>query len=365
MEKREIKKFKFIITLRQECQWFEEMAKQGLFFKNVAYGCLYTFAYGEPKNMMYEADRFNLPKKPTLEEIRSKELFMDMAQEMGWQEVTHDEMLNYYFCKEYEEGGINELYNDEVSREQRASKFPAYFKRKEKEAVFWGVVLILIDIILKIWAFFDPKMRMPWYDAVVLVYVLCNNLAALFFWSVSDRMEADFLLSRKEWEEKQKSTDKTVRRFIVTIRGLNRFLRKEEEKGYILKGVTLTKYYFVKKENSHQVYTMDSKWLTNRRQKKKRAGGFKDKKDKWGMNNDWQVQSLNDAEEKGWNFVCALENRAVIYRGDAGKVEPLNDAKYDNSFRGISLIGDYGWMMILAGMFGAIVGGTLAWFGIV
>ena len=206
---------------------------------------------------------------------------------------------------------------------------------------------------------------MPWYDAVVLVYVLCNNLAALFFWSVSDRMEADFLLSRKEWEEKQKSTDKTVRRFIVTIRGLNRFLRKEEEKGYILKGVTLTQYYFVKKENSHQVYTMDSKWLTNRRQKKKRAGGFKDKKDKWGMNNDWQVQSLNDAEEKGWNFVCALENRAVIYRGDAGKVEPLNDAKYDNSFRGISLIGDYGWMMILAGMFGAIVGGTLAWFGIV
>ncbi len=349
MEKQVIKKIRFISTLRQECQWFEEMARQGWFFKNVVNG----------------SDRFNLPKKPTLEEIRSKELFMDMAEEMGWREVTHDEMLNYYFCKEYEEGGINELYNDEASREQRASKFPAYFKRKEKEAVFWGVVLIFLDIILKIWAFFEPKMQMPWYDAFVLVYVLCSNLLALCFWSVSDRMQAEFLLSREEWEKKQKSTDKTVRRLIFTIRGLNRFLRKEEEKGYILKGVTLTKYFFVKKENSHQIYTMDSKWLTNRRQKERKGGSFKDKKDKQGMNNDWQVQSLKDAEAKGWNFVCALENRAVIYRGDAKEVEPLNDAKYDNSFRGISLVGDYGLMMILAGIFGAVVGFLLVWFGII
>ncbi len=63
--------------------------------------------------------------------------------------------------------------------------------------------------------------------------------------------------------------------------------------------------------------------------------------------------------------MCALENRAVIYRGDAKEVEPLNDAKYDNSFRGISLVGDYGLMMILAGIFGAVVGFLLVWFGII
>ena len=61
MEKQEIKKFKLFVSLRQQCQWLEEMARQGLFFKNIVWGCLFTFEKGEPKNMMYEVDRFNLP----------------------------------------------------------------------------------------------------------------------------------------------------------------------------------------------------------------------------------------------------------------------------------------------------------------
>lgn len=365
MEKQEMKKIKFFASLRQECQWLEEMAVQGWFFKNITWGSLYTFERGEPKNMMYEVDRFNLPKKPTLEEIRSKELFMDMAEEMGWSEVTHDEMLNYYFCKEYEEGEINELYNDETSRKQRASKYPAYFQKKAKEAVFWGDILVLLDIIIRIWSIFMPELKMPWYDAFVLVYVLASNTLAQYCWSLGARMEAELLLSRSEWEAKQKSTDKTVRKLIFTIRGLNRFLRKEEEQGYLLTGVTLTKYFFVKKETSRQIYTMDSKWLTNKRQKERQGERFQDKKDKMGLNNDWQVQSLKDAESRGWQFVCALENRVVIYRGDAERAEPLNDAKYDNSMRGISLVGDYGLTVIMAGLLGGIVGFILAWFDII
>ena len=365
MEKQEMKKIKYFTSLRKECQWLEEMAAQGWFFKNITKGILYTFKKGEPKNMMYEVDRFNLPKKPTLEEIRSKEIFMDMAEEMGWSEVTHDEMLNYYFCKEYEEGGINELYNDEASRKQRASKFPAYYQRKAKEAVFWGDILVLLDIIFWIWSIFEPEMRMPWYDAFVLIYVLAGNTLAQYCWSAAAKMEEELLLSRSEWEAKQKGTDKTVHKLIVTTRGLNRFLRKEEEQGYILTGVTLMKYFFVKKDADRQIYTMDSKWLTNKRQKERQGKSFKDKKDRMGLNNDWQVQSLKDAESKGWRFVCALENRAVIYRGDAQRAEPLNDAKYDNSLRGISLVGDYGLTLIIAGMAGGVVGFILTWLGVI
>ena len=39
----------------------------------------------------YEIDRFNLPKHPSLKDIRHKEIFLDMAREMGWQVVAHDE----------------------------------------------------------------------------------------------------------------------------------------------------------------------------------------------------------------------------------------------------------------------------------
>ena len=142
-------------------------------------------------------------------------------------------------------------------------------------------------------------------------------------------------------------------------------MKKQEAQGWILTGVTFRNYFFEKKEETHQIYTMDSKWLTNKRCKAKQLIGFKDKKDWIGLNNDWQVQSLKDAEEKGWQFVCALENRAVIYRGEAEQVEPLNNAKYDNSLRGISLIGDYGLYLLLSMLVGGICGFLLGFFEIV
>lgn len=365
MEKQVMKKCRRFVSLRKQCQWLEDMAKQGWFFKNITRGCLYTFERGEARNMMYEVDRFNLPRKPSLEEIRSKEFFMDMAGEMGWSEVTHDEMLNYYFCREYKEGEINELYNDEASRKHRASKFPVYYQGKIRGIFLGETILILLDIVFRIWASFRPETDVAWYDTVVLIYVLFGNILVQYYWSMAARIEGELLLSRSEWEARQRSRDKTVHKLILTIRGLNRFLREEEEQGYILTGVAATKYFFEKKETSRQVYTMDSKWLTNRRQRDKQGEKIQDKKDIRGLNNDWQIQSLKDAESRGWEYVCSLENRAVIYRGDAERVEPLNDAKYDNSLRGISLIGDYGLKLFMAGLLGVAVGYILAGLGLI
>ena len=82
MEKTTKKKLKLFASLQKERLWLEAMARDGWFLENITLGIFYTFQKGEPKNMMYEADRFNLPKKPTLEEIRHKEFFMDMADEL-------------------------------------------------------------------------------------------------------------------------------------------------------------------------------------------------------------------------------------------------------------------------------------------
>ena len=101
---------------------------------------------------------------------------------------------------------------------------------------------------------------------------------------------------------------------------------------------------------------MDSKWLVNRRRQAHGEKKIEDAKDFSGLNNDWEIQSLHDAEERGWSFVCALENRSIIYKGEAGMVTPLNDAKYDNSLRWISLIGQYGFILLLCGMLGAVIG---------
>lgn len=365
MEKQRLKKVKWYVSLRKECQWLERMAKEGWFLENIRFGMFYTFQKGEPRNMMYEVDRFDLPKKPTLEEIKHKEIFMEMARELGWSEITHDEILNYYLCKEYEEGGINELYNDGNSRKLHASKYKAFFHKKVWELSFWSFVLILIDLILSVLILFWEDIMPGWYHWFVLIYVSVCNMCALFYWRLGTRQEKEFLMSKDEWEKQQNSTDKVMRKLIITTRGLNRFLRRQEKEGYLLTQVTATKYYFIKKKKDLDwIYTMDSRYLTNKRQKSRRMQSFKDKKDKMGMNNDWQIQSLKDAQQKGWEFVCALENRALIYKGVAQKAEAFNDKKYDSSLRGISLIGDYGLTMLIAGGIGALVGGLFAFFAI-
>ena len=111
MKEQILKKTKFIMSIQEECRWLEEMAQKGWFFTNITMGVRYTFKKGEPRKVVYDIDRFDIPKKPTLEDINAKEIFMEMAEDMGWKEVTHDETMTYYFVKDYEEGGINEIHN--------------------------------------------------------------------------------------------------------------------------------------------------------------------------------------------------------------------------------------------------------------
>lgn len=354
------KVFRFFFSFQRERKWLEEMAEEGWFFSNLTLGMIYAFVRGEPKKMLYDVDRFSLPKKPGLEEIRRKELFFELAKEMGWQEVTHDEGMNYYFAKEYEEGGINELCNDEDSRRYRAQKFREIYHSSAKRFAFWGMVVAAVDILLKLVLLacdLTTRSRLQWFDWFVLAYVCLGNGQALAAWKRGLRCERELSMTRQEWEEAtDPATHKTVRKLILTNRGLNRFLCRQAAEGWILTEVTPVRYFFVKSEGEKMIYTMDSKYLVNRRRKARNQGKISDGKDWNGMNSDWELQSVRDAEEKGWSFACALENRSIIYKGEEGKVQPLNDGRYDNSLRSISLVGQYGAYMILCAIIGAIVG---------
>ena len=100
---------------------------------------------------------------------------------------------------------------------------------------------------------------------------------------------------------------------------------------------------------------MDTKWLTNKRCKKNNKK-ITDMKDINGINNDWQVQSVKDAEEKGWSFVCALENKGIIYKGDKSMAQPITDLKYEKNLRCISIIGNWGVIISVCGCIGFIFG---------
>lgn len=361
MSKERIRKCKIMNSYQKERSWLEEMALKGWFLENISLGFVYTFIKGEPRRMLYDIDRFSLPKKPVLEEIRHKETFLEMARDMGWREVTHSEDMTYYFAKEYEEDGINELHNDPESRQYMAAKFRSFLSGHAKKLVFWGAVLALADILVNL-LLLAEKGTIGWFNWFTLVYVLICNFYAIYCWNLGVRTETELSMSRQEWEDSvNPATHKTVCRLIWTNRGLNKFLRSQEEQGWLLTSVTATKYFFEKNPGGSWIYTMDSKSLTNRRRKLANQTKFEDGKDWSGINSDWEIASVRDAEEKGWSFVCALENRAVIYRGRSGETESLNDAKYDNSLRFISLIGEYGFYLLCCGGMGMIIGFVMSW----
>lgn len=357
-EKTTKKVCKAIFSYHKELRWLEEMAKQGWFLKNMTLGMIYTFEKGEPKHMVYDMDRFNLPKKPTLEEIRRKEMFMEMADALGWTEVTHSEDLTYYFAKEYEEGGINHLHNDEQSRVYRAESFKNYLLGQAKVLVYWGMVIAFMDVFVRITQIPDQRMDfLNWYHWFSSIYVIYCNGFALWAWRQSVKRGKELEMTREEWEASvDPATHKTVRKLIWTNRGLNKFLAKMTEQGWTLTGLTATKYFFEKSESENLIYTLDSKYLVNKRRMAMKQEKITDGKDWIGLNNDWEIESVKDAESLGWTFVCALENRGIIYKGEAGEAQPLNDAKYDRSLRWISLIGEYGFYLLLCGCVGGIIG---------
>ena len=64
---------------------------------------------------------------------------------------------------------------------------------------------------------------------------------------------------------------------------------------------------------------MDTKYLTNQRRKQEGNSVFRDSRDWSGGNNDWQVQSLRDAEAAGWEFVGAVGEPEYPVPGKGGQ----------------------------------------------
>lgn len=349
--------FRLFLSFQKARAWLESMAAEGWFLSDMTLGAIYTFIRGEPKRMLYDVDRFSLSKKPSLEEIEHKELFWEMAQELGWQEVTHSESMTYYFAREYEEGGINELCNDEESRRYRAEKFKSIYHMFAKKYVFWVMVVVIVDIYVRLAGRALDISTLDWYEWFTVFYAAVGNACALAAWRIGEKSKRELSMTRQEWEESvNPASHKVVRKLILTNRGLNRFLSRQSAEGWTLTEVTPIRYFFERSKVERQVYTMDSKYLVNQRRRARSQEKIGDSKDWSGMNSDWELQSVYEAEEKGWSFVCALGNRSIIYKGEESVVQPLNDGKYDNNLRCISLVGKYGAVMILCGILGGILG---------
>ncbi len=356
------KEWNVFVSYHREIKWLERMAEEGWFLENISFGMRYTFVRGEPRRVVYDIDHFSLPANPTLEKIQEKEVFMEMAQEMGWKEVTHDEGQVYYFVKDYVPGEINELHNDEESRCYRAEKFRNIITDKAVILLWMIVVVCITDLAVRSLETAAGERFIGWFDWFTVIYSAFVSVYILLLRQLAARVARELSVTRSEWEHvTDTATHKKVYRLILTVRGLNRFLHRQQQAGWMLKDMTPLSYSFEKKEERQKVYAMDSKWLIARRWRERQS--FTDKKDWMGLNSDWEIASVNEARQKGWSFVCAFGGRCIIYCGDKSRVQPLNDAKYDRSLRFISMIGQLGAFLLCCGLIGGICGFFAGYFG--
>lgn len=360
MEKR-YKKLKFFLRFPREREWLEEMALQGYMLEDVKFGTYYSFRKDTPKHMLYEVDRFDLKRNPTLSEMMEKKNFIDMANEVGWKEVTHDESLNYYFTKEYEKDGFNDLYNNEESMQMRADKFRNFYLSQAKLLIkmiaFVATVGLLLDLLLVGSGIDNVKiqqMKMA-YHILFGIYIVFTSLFTCLTFKISDMAYEDMqMMSRETWRKQKNRGIRKERHLIITTRGLQKYLKKHAQKGEKLVSMGMLTYTFEKTTNKAVDFVMDTKSMVDERRRKAGMKRISDTKDWNMMGNDWQAESIAYAREHGLECLCAFDNRAIIYQVYDKKDIPEDMEK--QRVRLFSIIGGTGMLMLIGGVIGLVLG---------
>lgn len=355
--KEERKEFHWFVSLMKERAWLEEMSIQGWFLKDIHLGVFYVLEKGEPRRTAYDVERFDLTKNPTRREIQEKAELMDMAREMGWRQVCRDEAMNYYMAKEWRADETNELYDSPEERAGRVERYGRMFADKV-HLILW--VCVIMQLLGFLFWLLPAEEGVGWFSAFDMIYTMLCLLFCLILLRWKKIYGRELKLSLEEWKAIYGKKDTVTKwKLALTVNGLQQYLERQAAAGYHLKHMRVLRFVFSVGEPGAVSYMMDTKYLTNRR--RKRSGGdiFKDSKDWEGRNNDWQVQSLKEAEAAGWEFAGAVECRNILYRAEKGCAAPLNDS---GGLRLTSAIGGMAVFIVTAGLIGGIVGGLIGYF---
>lgn len=317
--KEELKKTKCFVNYHEELLWLEGMALEGWFLTDISLGVRYTFERGEPRKVVYDIDRLDRPNKTTLEDIKAKEIFTEMASEMGWKEAAHDETMTYYFVKDYEPDGINEINSEEEERKLRAEKFVRLLNENKDSLLSMVLLVVLTDIVMMIIQDVSNDHFLGWYNYFVAIYVAFFTVYSICINKLTVRLRKELSMSREQWMSECYNIKKE-RKIIFKNKKVIEYLEEMAREGWILSDATKFKYMFKKEKTTHLIYTIDSSTDVKLRH---REINIKDTKDWYGLNIDWQIQSLNDAKENGWSYVCSINNEMIIYSGIKGETSPL------------------------------------------
>ena len=310
-----MKKVKFFMSLFKERDWLEQMAKDGWLLTNMNLGVIYHFQKVSPCDKVFEIERFGLSSHPTIQEVNARKIALDIALQSGWEVVTHDEDMNYYFMKDKEGDETDEFYDDESLRKERAERF------RKRYGYEFPLLLIKQDIILSViysalflfLLLFRPGIKATLPLVLGLLFALITAFDVFFnhfYMKWGQRIYEELCMNREEWQNHITSGEK--KRF-AKVHQLLSYLQEKNNSGLVLSGYQNQKYQFEKDCQAYD-YFIDTKSALKSRSKKQGTRFTDEKKDFTLQGLKWFETSIAQAAEYGLKPIAIIKNRTIIFR---------------------------------------------------
>ena len=352
-----MKKFKFFISLFKERDWLEEMATKGWLLKNMTLGMIYHFEKIEPAEKVYEIDRFTVLRKPKKNMLLARKTAMDIASQSGWDVVTHDEDMNYYFVKDKAGDESDEFYDDTDLRRERAEKYRRHLTYDVLMELL-GVMLFVSAVYLAGFGLLDllgnsveVMHGLTWGYLALVTFLSGYSLFSLWY---GDWIYEELCLSREEWEQRKRFGEK--RKFSKT-QNLLGFLREKNEQGLTLIDYNDGKYLFEETETDFQ-YEIDTKQVLLKRLKAQGKKYHWERKD-WNLQSfQWYEMSIAEAQSKGLELVCIIDGETLVYKRSSAMQgqDLLSNFDFNETMGWKQKVLAKGWIGLLPFAIGAVVG---------
>lgn len=306
-----MKKLKFFISIFKERDWLEEMAQKGWLLQDITWGILYHFKESKPVQKVFEIERFGASNHPKIQEINARRLALDIAEQTGWQVVTHDEEMNYYFMKDKAGDETDEFYDEEEMRKERAERFKNRYGY-EMPSAFAALIFIVTLLYMLLFAFFKiaGAERNIYLMGIYMVFVLMEAGIVFFYLWWANKIYDELNLSREQWELRKKAQKA---KSFKKVKELREYLQEKEKEGFVLTAYENKKYLFEESQNRYD-YCIDTKEALRKRLKRQGGELEKEKKDWQKQSLKWYEMSIREAETNNLSPVCVVGKNVLIYK---------------------------------------------------
>lgn len=304
-----MKKLKFFVSLLKERDWLEHMATQGWLLTDITLGVLYHFKQIEPCEKVYEIEHFVVTSRSTIADLTAKTNALDITSQFGWEQITHDEDMRYYFVKDKAGDETDEFYDDE-SRLERAERFRNYYCIDMPSMVLpsmlvLSAVYIIFFLLMTIFKCMDHFLL--WLYIICIVY----NLATISYSIVcGQRTYTELCMSRKEWELYKKNTEK---KHFKKVQQLRSYLQEKSEFGLSLKGYQNGHFLF-EEDTQRYNYFIDTKNCLKKRLKENGLRYTEETKDILTQSTKWYEMSIANATQYDLKPVAIINKSILIYK---------------------------------------------------